>query len=309
MARAKTLTKAGAKAGAMTDGAPSWTERHSALVELTRRQLFFIGGAPRSGTTWLQHMLDAHPEISCRGEGLFQRELAAPLDRLVAARRAAIEGKNASIFRDQAGYPLPESEDADMMLGTAVLTSLHRHAGGQACLAIGEKTPENVFLFPRLKRLFPGAKFLGIARDPRDVLASSWHMFGKVAPGQDEEAAKIAMIEASLPSLDSGLRAMLALARDREACVVVTYESLHRDPAPPLRTMLGLLDVARDDATVEACISRTTFAAMAVRQPTGPGSYLREGTVGGWRTTLTPAMNAMVMATLGWSFSNFDWTE
>ena len=50
---------------------PSWRERESAIAELAKRQLFFVGGAPRSGTTWMQHMLDAHPDISCRGEGHF----------------------------------------------------------------------------------------------------------------------------------------------------------------------------------------------------------------------------------------------
>ena len=35
--------------------------------------LFFVLGAPKSGTTWLQYLLNAHPNISCRGEGLFHR--------------------------------------------------------------------------------------------------------------------------------------------------------------------------------------------------------------------------------------------
>ena len=33
------------------------------------KPLFFICGAIKSGTTWLQLMLDAHPDIACRGEG------------------------------------------------------------------------------------------------------------------------------------------------------------------------------------------------------------------------------------------------
>ena len=28
-------------------------------------------GAPKSGTTWLQRLLDAHPEVCCSGEGHF----------------------------------------------------------------------------------------------------------------------------------------------------------------------------------------------------------------------------------------------
>ncbi|MDQ3304184.1 MAG: sulfotransferase, partial [Actinomycetota bacterium] len=33
--------------------------------------VFFVLGYQKSGTTWLMHMLDAHPEILCRGEGRF----------------------------------------------------------------------------------------------------------------------------------------------------------------------------------------------------------------------------------------------
>src|ERR1700722_1873858 len=73
------------------EGVKSWLEQHEKLQHLARCQLFFVGGAPRSGTTWLQALLDSHPEISCRGEGLFMKHLAAPLDALMKARREAIE--------------------------------------------------------------------------------------------------------------------------------------------------------------------------------------------------------------------------
>jgi hypothetical protein len=35
------------------------------------RQFFFVIGMPKSGTTWLQLLLDAHPEIQCHGESQF----------------------------------------------------------------------------------------------------------------------------------------------------------------------------------------------------------------------------------------------
>ena len=162
----------------------SWIDRQADLARLAQAQVFFVGGAPRSGTTWLQSLLDSHPEISCRGEALFGKHLAEPLDALMAARREALAAKNGSVFRDTGGYPLPESGDTDFLLATAVLLALERQRDGKACRAIGEKTPENVFFFARLKRLFPGAKFIGIARDPRDVLTSAWHFFHKAAAGR-----------------------------------------------------------------------------------------------------------------------------
>src|SRR5215210_5260554 len=33
--------------------------------------IFFVVGRPKSGTTWLQRMLNQHPEVICRGEGWF----------------------------------------------------------------------------------------------------------------------------------------------------------------------------------------------------------------------------------------------
>jgi Sulfotransferase family len=64
----------------------SWFERVTEIADLAKRQLFFVGGAPRSGTTWLQQILDAHPDVSCRGEGLFLQQLATPMERLISER-------------------------------------------------------------------------------------------------------------------------------------------------------------------------------------------------------------------------------
>src|ERR1700722_16804848 len=162
-----------------------WDERQGEIARLAQRQLFFIGGAPRSGTTWLQQILDCHPDVSCGGEGLFFKQLAAPMDSLMAERSRALKAKNIGIFRHNSGYPLPEADDTEFLLRTAILLALRQQTAGKACRAVGEKTPENVFFFPRLKRLFPGAKLICIARDPRDVLTSAWHFFHKQAVGQD----------------------------------------------------------------------------------------------------------------------------
>ena len=48
---------------------------HGELSALFGKQLFFIGGAAKSGTTWLQVLLDAHPSVSCTGENHFVTHL------------------------------------------------------------------------------------------------------------------------------------------------------------------------------------------------------------------------------------------
>src|ERR1700679_327913 len=91
----------------------NWIENQEDLAALARKQLFFVGGAPRSGTTWLQQMLDAHPEICCRGEGLFHKHLAESLEATMAIRRDALEAKNLTLFSHTGGYPLPAAEDTE----------------------------------------------------------------------------------------------------------------------------------------------------------------------------------------------------
>jgi hypothetical protein len=289
----------------------NWAEWHEEIARLAQRQLFFIGGAPRSGTTWLQQMLNGHPDVSCRGEGLFWKQLAIPLEHLMAQRSDALKAKNTGLFRHTGGYPLPHPDDVEFLLGTAILLALRLHSTGKPCLAVGEKTPENVFFFPRLKRLFPGAKFIGIARDPRDVLTSAWHFFHKPVAGEDEVAAKKAFIRSALPSLGEGGRAMIAL-RERHPTdyMMVTFEQLKQAPGPILAQLFRFLGVSDRDDVAADCLARTAFEAVTGGRSAGVeqnGSFFRKGTAGGWMSTLTPEMNEMVVRELGWMFPHFGW--
>jgi hypothetical protein len=289
---------------------PAWAERAERLLALSRRQLFFIGGAPRSGTTWLQYLLDAHPDICCAGEGLFRKELAEPMGKLLLARRAALEAKNQTVFRHSGGYPLPDAGDAEVLAATGILLALERQCGGRDYRAIGEKTPENVFYFPALKQMFPGAKFIGIVRDPRDLLSSAWHFFRKPEPG-DDTARKSDFIRSALPSLQQGARAMLELRRNSPAdCMLVTYERMLSDTPTTAAALYRFLGVSDDAAVVADCVARTSFAALTQGRPAGTveeGSFFRKGAVGDWRATFTAEMEEMIVRELGWCFPEFGW--
>jgi len=289
----------------------SWIEHQADLAGLARCQLFFIGGAPRSGTTWVQQILDRHPEVVCRGEGLFQKHLAEPLEAMLQLRAETIAAKNTALFGHTGGFPLPASEDQEVLLGTAILLALRQCSAGKACRAVGEKTPENVFFFPRLKRLFPQAKCIAVARDPRDVLTSAWHFFHKPAAGEDETAAKFAFIRQALPSLDQGARVIIHLAARYPADVMtITYEKLRRTPELQVSNMFRFLSVSDASAVVADCVASTAFVAQTAGRPAGvaqDGAFLRNGIAGDWRSTLTPAMNELILSVLGWMFPHFDW--
>ena len=287
----------------------AWSERQAEIASLAQRQLFFVGGAPRSGTTWVQHMLDLHPDISCRGEGHFLQYLATPLSSLMQWRRDELDAKNTKLFKGLAGYPLPAPDDFEFLVGSAILLALSQQCAGVPCRAVGEKTPENVFYFPNLKRIFPNAKFIGVARDPRDVLVSAWHLVHKTAADSDAELA--AFIRRSVGACGDFLRKMLEL-RDRypDDATIVTYESLLGSPEPVLRSVFRFLGVSDAAEVVARCIDGGRFAAMTGGRPAGverSGSFFRKGVAGDWRTTLTPGLNALVLGELGWMFPAFGW--
>ena len=63
---------------------------HLSISELRSKQIFFIGGAIKSGTTWLQLLLDSHPDVSCDGEGHFPDHFAPLLKRALDEQSAVL---------------------------------------------------------------------------------------------------------------------------------------------------------------------------------------------------------------------------
>ncbi len=230
----------------------------------------------------------------------------------MAQRSKALQAKNQGLFQHTGGYPLPTPEDVEFLAGTAMLLAFSQQAGGKDCLAFGEKTPENVFFFARFKVLFPRARFIAIARDPRDVLTSAWYFFRRPAPGEDDREAKIAFIRSALPSLAEGARTMLAFGeRHANAYRMVTYERLRRDPEPAVAELFRFLGLSDSLETVRSCLEQTSFAAATGGRPPGTaqnGAFLRKGVVGDWQSTLTPEMNDLILRELGWTFPYFGWT-
>ena len=137
------------------------------------KQLFFVCGAIKSGTTWLQLMLDAHPEITCRGEGHLVNYLLPSLGKALQKYNKEIRLKNNSIFKEIKGFPRFGTPHHFALFQSAVGLLL-AHYDRENIRFIGEKTPDNVLYLPSLGRLFPNAQFLHVIRDGRDCAVSGW---------------------------------------------------------------------------------------------------------------------------------------
>ena len=73
--------------------------------------VFFVCGAPKSGTTWLQRLLDAHPQVACAGEGHFIERFTAPLSQLVSSYNRQMLLEVEEVYEGRPAYgPVNQAE-------------------------------------------------------------------------------------------------------------------------------------------------------------------------------------------------------
>lgn len=123
----------------------------------SRQSPVFVVGFPRSGTTLLEQMLDAHPDFRSMDERAYIHDL--------------IEGMELVGQHYPADLANLTQKDADQ------LRSVYRRMVGEVLPDLGErrlvdKNPLNMLCLPMIMRLFPHARIILCLRHPCDVLLS-----------------------------------------------------------------------------------------------------------------------------------------
>ena len=130
------------------------------LIHKGRGRFIFVGGAPRSGTTLLQNILDSHPEIIGGPEFVHLPDIIAVRNKL-----------QDSVSKDWI-TEFTSSERIDQLtrnyIEAFLLPLLDRHKTKY----LSEKTPHNLLIFSELLELFPESHFIQIVRDPRSTISS-----------------------------------------------------------------------------------------------------------------------------------------
>jgi hypothetical protein len=279
-----------ARAGAPDEPAPQFDFRAimAELEQLFSKQLFFIGGAIGSGTTWLQVLLDQHPQISCRGEGHFVTRLVGALKQAIEEYNHFLVDKNVVIYRELGGFPLVDTLEFNTLHVTAMLLLLRKQSLGKSVLAIGEKTPDNVRAFDGLRMGFPTAKFIHIIRDPRDAAVSGWYL------GQRTNPAKMAERFGDMPRyfryyIDVWVKEItngISFGnRHPQHYMEVRYAALLEHPEAALEPVLRFLGIDASPEILKSCVDGADFQKLSRGRPRGVEdrrSHLRRGIVGDW---------------------------
>ena len=279
---------------------------HANIGSLLSKQIFFLGGSAKSGTTWLQVLLDAHPQVSCSGENHFVNLLSPGLKK-------ALEEYNRIILdpRGNTAYQLgkePEIFGADgfrYVVVTAMLTILLAQAKGKPVLALGDKTTHNVRAFGALSTWLPGSKCIHIVRDPRDSAVSGWHHINRIFP-QDARERFPGIYDyvkhyADVWSWEVG-RGVEVGSEKPDRYLEVRYEELVRRPVPILRGAFRFLGVDDDEPIARQCVEAAAFEKLSRGRKPGEEdtrSFFRKGVVGDWENHLDTMSRDYILAKCG----------
>lgn len=144
------------------------------------RYPIFIVGMPRSGTTLLSCMLDAHSQLAvtpetnfythCRGD---DGSPETTVDDLWNCLRQQPGVQDMDLTEQEVGRMWEHLEAVENPCPPDLLRALcSTYAERSGATAWGEKTPEHLAHVPTILEEFPEAIVLGIVRDPRDVCLS-----------------------------------------------------------------------------------------------------------------------------------------
>jgi tetratricopeptide (TPR) repeat protein len=133
----------------------------AARLQPTRR-IALLCGHPRSGTTLLEQVLDAHSDVTSAEETKLMHD-----DAYLPLIRDFPEGT--SILQALDSVPLSQISHARENYFRCMELCLRRKIGGRLLV---DKNPAMNLMIPMVVRVFPETKFLIALRDPRDVVIS-----------------------------------------------------------------------------------------------------------------------------------------
>jgi hypothetical protein len=273
---------------------------------------------PRSGSTWVTHLLGSHPEIVAFEPFRFEpriatywasmlRMLSDPLSwsqelgphyrgdywwtgearTATAADLSFDPGLDAWLARDAV-------EDAARFCQERIDRFYARAAGEQSkpdarCFVERGWDP-GWFAGPLVRELYPGARELFLVRDFRDVVCSMFSYserigrpaFGLRTGGTEEEFVRNNLARRARRLLE-------AWERRREQSVLVRYEDLVLESEPTLGSLLEALGLASDPATVRETLERAG-SRRGDRQSFHITASDQSASVGRWREELSPSL-------------------
>ena len=234
-------------------------------------QVVFVVGLPRTGTTLVDRILDAHPHVTSLGE-----LQAMPL----AVKRLSRSGSRLVLDAGTiAGAATAEPCD----MAKAYLAQVQPQAGAQSGGVLVDKFPLNFLYVGYIARAFPHARIVCVRRNPLDSVWSNFkHLFALGSPyyGYSYDLLDAARYYALFDDLMAFWRRMFPAQ-----VLEIGYEALLDDQEGQTRRLLAHCGLAWDAACLDFHTGGGAVATPSAQQVRRP---LNRDSVGRWKDYARP---------------------
>jgi hypothetical protein len=260
------------------------------------KRFIFVSGAPRSGTTLIQNMLDSHPEVFGGPELLHIPDIL----KLRSVLHSSIDREWIDLICSHT--------DVDKAICSFIEGLLLPLADKNGCKYLSEKSPQNIVIFPELVRLFPEARFIHVIRDPRAIVASMLQV-GKRAKEKNVRAQRFTRnLYSAINYVKICFDAGFTAAKSASSQVyTICYEQLVSDPEKKTKKLCKFLNLEWSPQMLRP----GEFNHLGEKAATVKSNeiwYDKEtyqsnpntGSIRKWKATLTPTQQAAII----WAFKD-----
>lgn len=258
-------------------------------ARIAGKQLVFLVGAPRSGTTWLQLLLSGSDKVATTLETMlfshYMSSLFKAWDNLSSGSHLGL-------------HKMLSPQEYFLLLRQFAAAALARVTDDKpTATVILEKTPSHTLCLPYILRLFPEAHIIHIIRDPRSVVASM--LDANKDWGHD-------FTDSSVPGNCAIWSRHVMAGRHEGAAarhyVEVRYEQLKSHPRETLQPLFNTIGVDVTPAEIDGIIARFDLRRVQSQPPVQgrldlsqvPERFFRKGVSDGWKQDLTPAQARLI---------------
>ena len=255
--------------------------------DIFNSKIIFIVGAPRSGTTWLQMMISDHPHVTTTIETpIFYNYVQNIISTWESEKTKIKKNKETRNTFNRGGLPLIFSEDEFTELLHSFCLPVYKKilAKKPGASIVLDKDPFNSFMINTISRIFPGAKFINIIRDGRDVACS------RMAAKKSMQFGEGNVIDAAKTWVQFvfGVGSLIS----KKDIIEVSYEELVKDTEKTLDKVFDFCDIEADSDLIRLCVERNRFELLKAQRRSPDGDFknhdgfYRKGEIGTWQQEL-----------------------
>ncbi len=256
---------------------------------LSEKNIIFIFGSARSGTTWLQLLISEHPNVATTVELPIFNNYIKPLAKAWNREIKLIKNKSNKKILNRGGMTLVWSKEKFIAFLSKFLVDAHQSVlvKNKVAKIVVNKDPHNAFQLEVLSKILPEAKMIHMIRDGRDVVCS------KIAAKRNMNFGEGEIVYAAKSWKYYTQHAFTGKILTKNNYLEVRFEDLLKNGPATLKKVYKFCSLEATDNFIYKVLNDNSFEILQKEQKTAdpkyktPRKFYRKGQAGSWKTDMT----------------------